>query len=203
MDLDNIKKVWKEQKNASFSREEILAMLQKKSSSVAKWIFYISLAEFAFWIILSLVVPERDVKIDRTTNSFMNFIAYTNHIIIIIFIIIFFRNYLKVKANQSINKLLKNIFNVRKTVQYYIIYNIAMFVISTIIGAVLILSSDESSIRIPEHVKDSNAYWAGVIVGITFFSSILLTALYFFYKLLYGFLLRRLQKNYDEIKDLQ
>ncbi len=203
MDLDNIKRVWKEQKNTSFSREEILAMLHKKSSSVAKWIFYISLAEFAFWIILAIVFPESDIKPDNTTINFINTTTVVNYVIVITFIIIFFRYYLKIKANQSINKLLKNIFNVRKTVQYYIIYNIAMFVISTIIGVVLILSSDESSIRIPEHVKDSNAYWAGVIVGITFFASILLTALYFFYKLLYGFLLRRLQKNYDEIKDLQ
>ncbi len=203
MDLDNIKKVWKEQKNASFSRDEILAMLQKKSSSVAKWIFYISLAEFAFWIVLSIVFPENEIEVDDTTAKFVNVMTYINYGIVIAFIIIFFQNYLKIKASQPINKLLKNIFNVRKTVQYYIIYNIAMFIITLIIGTLLFLSSDESSITIPKHVKNSNAYWVGVIVGITFFASILLTALYFFYKLLYGFLLRRLQKNYDEIKDLQ
>ncbi len=203
MDLDNIKKVWKEQKNASFSREEILTMLQKKSSSAAKWIFYISVAEFAFWVVLSIIFPEDTYILDADSLRFSHIITYIHYIIVIAFMILFFRNYLKIKASETVRELLKNIFNVRKTVHYYIIYNILMFAFGFFIGIKIGISNSEKLHTIPEHVKNSTVFWVTIIIFCMLFFIVFLTVLYFFYKLLYGFLLRRLKKNYNEVKDLE
>lgn len=203
MELDSLKKVWKEQQTASFSREEILAMLKKKSSSVAKWIFYISLAEFAFWILLSFIIPESKLELNKSTQNFIEILTIINYIVIISFIVAFFSNYRKIKVEQNIKQLLKNIFKIRKTVQYYIIYNLAMIVISIILSTLWIMAYNADILNIPAEMKDNSIFWGGFILSLLIFILIILTVLFFFYRLLYGFLLRRLKKNYSEIKQLQ
>lgn len=203
MDLDNIKKVWKAQQTASFSREEILAMLQKKSSSIAKWIFYIGLAEFAFWLMLSFVLPESSLELNKSSKLFIEILSYVNYAIIIGFIAIFFINFRKIKAEENITQLLKNIFRTRKTVQYYIVYNLSMFVFSFILIVVWLMTTEPEFLKISEQMRANSIFWIGFIFGILIFMVIILTILYFFYRLLYGFLLRRLNNNYKEIQQLQ
>lgn len=203
MDLDNIKKVWKAQQTASFSREEILAMLQKKSSSIAKWIFYIGLAEFAFWLMLSFVLPESSLELNKNSKLFIEILSYVNYAIIIGFIAIFFINFRKIKAEENITQLLKNIFRTRKTVQYYIVYNLSMFVFSFILIVVWLMTTEPEFLKISEQMRANSIFWIGFIFGILIFMVIILTILYFFYRLLYGFLLRRLNNNYKEIQQLQ
>lgn len=203
MDLDNIKKVWKAQQTASFSREEILAMLQKKSSSIAKWIFYIGLAEFAFWLMLSFVLPESSLELNKNSKLFIEILSYVNYAIIIGFIAIFFINFRKIKAEENITQLLKNIFRTRKTVQYYIVYNLSMFVFSFILIVVWLMTTEPELLKISEEMRANSIFWIGFIFGILIFMVIILTILYFFYRLLYGFLLRRLNNNYKEIQQLQ
>lgn len=203
MDLDNIKKVWKAQQTASFSREEILAMLQKKSSSIAKWIFYIGLAEFAFWLMLSFVLPESSLELNKSSKLFIEILSYVNYAIIIGFIAIFFINFRKIKAEENITQLLKNIFRTRKTVQYYIVYNLSMFVFSFILIVVWLMTTEPELLKISEEMRANSIFWIGFIFGILIFMVIILTILYFFYRLLYGFLLRRLNNNYKEIQQLQ
>lgn len=204
MDLDKMKNIWKEQKTASFSREEILNMLKKRSSSTAKWIFYISLGEFIFWIILNLTLP--DSNIPEFSDEFLHFSEILNIIhytLIIGFIILFFINYKAIKVEQTVNKLLKNIFNLRRTVKYYIIYNLSIAVLGSIILFIWLINNNPKSFNIPENIKYPTVFTGGLILGILVFILILLLILYFFYRLLYGFLLNRLQKNYDEIKELE
>ncbi len=204
MDLDNLKQVWKAQQTASFSKEQILAMRQKRSSSIAKWIFYISLAEFIFWIGISLLIPEDKVThFSSNTELFLDVITYLNYAIAISFIYIFFRSYQKIKAHQTPKKLLQNVFRMRKMVQYYIIYSIAIYLVGALLATIFMIVEQPESFNVPEAVQSSFTFWGIMIFAMLAFLGILFAGLYFFYRLLYGFLLRRLQKNYNEIKDLQ
>ncbi|PVX50957.1 hypothetical protein C7377_1287 [Balneicella halophila] len=203
MDINQLKNVWKEQKTTSFSREQILAMLKRKSSSVAKWIFYISLGEFIFWILFSLLLPESSLKLNNSSEFFVTAISVVNYIVIIGFIILFFINFKKIKVEQNVSELLANIFRLRKTVRYYIIYNLAMFVLSVILSTWWILIYDSEAINIPSNVKNNTAFWLGLVFAVFTVTLIIVISLYFFYRLLYGFLLRRLKKNYEELKQLQ
>ena len=49
-ELERLKKDWNKNQNfPELSKEEIYKFLHKKSSSIVKWIFIISLLEFGFW----------------------------------------------------------------------------------------------------------------------------------------------------------
>ncbi len=202
MELDNFKKVWKEQETASFNREEILAMLKEKSSSVAKWIFYISIAEFFFWIGMSFILPENQSEIGENATFFMKIVTYVNYVIVIGFILFFFFNFKKIKAEQNIKHLLKNILNLRKTVHYYVAYNLSLFIGATLIVSILMFNDDTARINIPENMQGNILFWAIVILSFVVVTAVFSIVLYLFYRLLYGFLLKRLQRNYEEIQQL-
>ncbi len=203
MNLDNIKQVWKQQKTENFSREEILKMLQKKSSSVAKWIFYIGLIEFVFWLLLSLSSSDNEKIIDNTTLSIIDYFSLVNYPICILFITLFFFNYKKIGAHQTIKELLQNIFRMRKTLQAYIIYNISMLSIALSVSVFSLISHNDKLLQIPSNTEHPILFTLGFLVGIILFIGLFCTILYFFYKLLYGFLLKRLSENYNEIKELE
>ena len=56
-ELEILKKDWQKQSAElpKFTASELYPMLLKKSSSIVKWIFIVSILEFAFWILLSLL----------------------------------------------------------------------------------------------------------------------------------------------------
>ena len=52
-ELKQLKKDWqKDQKFPKINKSEIYKFLHKKSSSIVKWIFIISIVEFIFWSII-------------------------------------------------------------------------------------------------------------------------------------------------------
>ena len=57
-ELDLLKKDWKKNENSfeQVSEVDIYKMLHKKSSSIVKWIFYISLLELLFGVVLNIVL---------------------------------------------------------------------------------------------------------------------------------------------------
>ena len=59
-ELDILKREWqtREQEFPKFTSKDIYPMLLKKSSSMVKWIFYISIAEMVLWTTLYFFVPE-------------------------------------------------------------------------------------------------------------------------------------------------
>ena len=61
-ELDFLKKDWKRQEAElpKVSVESIYTMIHKRSSSLMKWILYVSIFEFVLWTILNL----RDLKTD-------------------------------------------------------------------------------------------------------------------------------------------
>ncbi len=202
MELDNLKKVWKEQETASFNREEILAMLKKKSSSVAKWIFYISIAEFFFWIGISFILPESQSEIGEKANFFMKIVTYMNYAVVSGFILLFFINFKKIKAEQNIKNLLKNILNLRKTVHYYVAYNLSLFIGATLIVSILMFNDDTAGVKVAESMQGNLVFWTIFILSFVVVTAVFSIALYLFYRLLYGFLLKRLRRNYEEILQL-
>ena len=63
-ELKRLKKDWKEnQKFPKISKKEIYGLLHKKSSSVVKWIFIISIIEFSFWTLLSLIFKDNEAQL--------------------------------------------------------------------------------------------------------------------------------------------
>ena len=59
-ELELLKKDWQKEdsKYPKLSYDEIYKMILKKSSSIVKWIFIISLLEFALWTLISFALKD-------------------------------------------------------------------------------------------------------------------------------------------------
>lgn len=198
-ELDLLKKDWKRQEKnlPHVDADEICKMMHKKSTSIVKWIFIISIAEFIFWLILeSLNFSETGHELIQQLGlgTFYRISLIVNYAMIIIFIALFFRNYKKISTDDSVKALMRNIIITRKTVKAYVWFNVIFFSISFLITSYFTISqlaADE-----PMKVKLVSL---GILLVI--FAIILLLVIGF-YRLLYGILTRRLYKNYKVLKEI-
>ena len=139
-DLDLYKKAWQKD-NQSFlqvSEKEIYTMIHKKSSSVVKWILVISLLELVFWNVINFLFFgenyfKKTYSVDfleyiENFNHYFNLINYT---VIVVFIMLFYKNYRTISSSSSAQKLMKDILKTRKTVIYYVWFNIMIFILAT------------------------------------------------------------------------
>jgi len=207
--LDVLKKEWqsKEQDLPKVSYNDIYKMLLKKSSSIVKWIFVISVAELLFWIGIQFLNPESNIKIINEMGL-QEILTYTNIVhfsIFAIFIYYFYKNFKSIKVTDNTNMLMKNILKTRRTVKYFVYYNVGVFVLSSIVVDIFFFSRsdqlyeimDFASQGIPQENFASVFIISQVIVGV-----IVLSLLILFYWLIYGLLLRRLNRNYKELKKM-
>ncbi|WP_420601033.1 hypothetical protein [Flagellimonas sp.] len=210
-ELELLKKDW-QKKDAhlpKLSYDEIYKMIWKKSSSIVKWIFYISLIEFVFWAGINIIFsdPEsmQELKAMHIYNIMM-VLGFVNYGVILYFIYKFYTNYRKISFTDSSKKLMKTILDVKKTVTHYVWFNLIIFTITMVISiyGVLIYSPEGKQI-VETALQDSDkvTFWAMVTVVSIIFTAILLLLIWLFYKLLYGILLKRLKANYNELKKLE
>ena len=198
-ELDLLKKDWKRQEAniPKFHADEIQEMLKKRSSSLVKWIFIVSVIEFAFWIgleIFSNFSGYNKIFVEAGVETLANVIIIINYAVILGFIAIFFYNYQKIKITDDAKRLMKKILITRKTVKCYVWFNIIYFAISFIIMNYFVLTNTESLEGINMTV------FIGVIFGVML---IFIAILLLFYRLVYGILTRKLYKNYKELKNLE
>ncbi|MGL5274483.1 hypothetical protein [Myroides marinus] len=88
---------------------------------------------------------------------------------------------------------MKTILNTKKTVNYYIYTNITVFIIAFIIMLIDILTIDDKL------TLSSALISIGVVIIIC---GIFLGLLWIYYKLIYGFLIKKLMKNYKELEKI-
>jgi len=209
-ELDLFKEKWqsREQELPKLSYTEIYKMLLKKSSSIVKWIFIISILELLFWVGLALIMPESQMQL-MEDMGLKNFAIWSNviHIaIVFVFIYSFYKNYRTIQVTDSTKKLMQNILKTRKTVRYFVYYNIGMFLLSSIIMIVfyylnidqlyeVLNMSDQGIAR--EYFQ--TAFILIQIAVVVIFVGVLML----FYYLIYGILLRRLKQNYGELKRME
>ena len=197
--LEKLKNVWQNQAESSiqFSDSDIYDMLHKKSSSVVKWILIISILEFALPNLIYLITDhDASQKIYENyglTNITMIYTAI--HVLIIsAFIYIFYKNYKNISADSSVKELLHDILKTRKTVKYYIYYNLSMAALIGVHIFYIVFHSELFMNKLPEGINIS-AVW---IVALLLLA---LTILIFWliYRVLYGILLKKLNQNYKEL----
>ncbi|MCF7569239.1 hypothetical protein L3X37_12820 [Sabulilitoribacter arenilitoris] len=210
-ELDLLKKDWKKDDNKfpKLSYDEIYKMILKKSSSIVKWIFIISLLEFAFWIIISLFFKGSSLsgKMEELNMDHILIpITIVSYLILIYFFYLFYKNYKNISATDNSKALMENILKTRKTVKYYVIFNLASLVIGTILGASYTLNHDAD---IGTKLQQASAngevfkFYAAIIIVSILILATVIGILLLFYWLIYGILLKHLNRNYKELKRLE
>jgi hypothetical protein len=206
-ELDLLKKDWQKNDNSfeQVSEIEIYKMIHKKSSSIVKWILIISILEVLLWTSISVIFNSDDylkkIKHDELIQYF-EVLTIFNYGVILVFIYLFYKNYILISTTVSTKQLMKDILKTRKTVQYYVWYNLGMIVFSLIIGFVIAFSYNPDVAILREKIAND-----GKIMALTIGILILTIAVFFgifwlFYRLLYGILLKRLYANYNELKKI-
>ena len=210
--LEALKKEWqsREQEFPKLSYNDIYPMLLKKSSSIVKWIVIISLCEILFWTLLSLLIPESSNEFyeELGLKSIFKWVNIFNYAVIAFFIYLFYRNYKKIQVTNSVKMLMEKILHTRKTVHYFVYYNIGM-AIALLVGTNIyyyshqdklidLLKSQDIYGAIPAEAVVNKFFIYNLIAGIMIIGFLML-----FYFLLYGLLLRRLKRNYKKLKKIE
>lgn len=206
-ELDLLKKDW-QKSEASFeqvSEKEIYKMIHKKSSSIVKRILIISILEVLLWATINFVFNLDDdlkkIKHDELIQYF-EVLTIFNYGVILVFIYLFYKNYITISTTVSTKQLMKDILKTRKTVQCYVWYNLGMLLLSLIIGFGIAFAYNPDVSILRDKIAND-----GKVLGITIGILLLTIATFFgvfwlFYRLLYGILLRRLYANYKELKKI-
>lgn len=208
-ELELLKKDWRKQNTVykQLSAKEIYPILQKKSSSIAKTLFYISVGELVFWILInSIPYFSSDSYRERLNAVYSNeyvFVGLTfiSYGVIILFIYLLFKSHKAISATDNAKKLMESILKTRRVIKYYVIYNLVMVSISMLVGTYFAIVNDPKLADSISHFNNNQIFMAyAIIIGATAF---LILIIWLFYKLLYGLLLKRLNRNYQELKNLE
>ena len=212
-ELELLKKDWdtSKQNYPNLNKEEIYKLISKRSSSIVKWIFIISILEFSLWTILSFFAEGTTEFQQNIRANDYKFIYYTiigvSYIIILVFMYLFYKNYRSISVTENTKVLMEQILKTRKTVKYDVIYNLAMMCLSIPLAVMMELSSPESQTLIYEIQGDGDKgiYVFYLVVAVLSLIVMAVVAAFFlgFYYLIYGLLLKRLKKNHKELKKLE
>jgi hypothetical protein len=198
--LERLKDVWKNQSESpiKFTESDIYKMVHKRSSSIVKWILIISVLEFVLpniFLLFTDIDSTKEVYQNYGLNNIMLFYSIIHVIIIFGFIYFFFKNYRNISADSSVKTLLKDIIKTRNTVKYYIYYNLTIAAIIGLHVFYIVFNSDLFINKLPE-----NTNMISVWVIAVFLFAIVIFVFWCFYILVYGFLLKKLNRNYRELR---
>ena len=145
-ELELLKKDWdKSKKNyPNLSKEEIYNLISKRSSSIVKWIFIISILEFILWTALSFFGDSNQVleKIQTYDYGFIYYAVFViSYIVIFVFMYLFYNNYRNIAVTENTKVLMEQILKTRKTVKQYVIYNLSMMALVILLGIIMELST--------------------------------------------------------------
>ncbi|HMC02369.1 MAG TPA: hypothetical protein VKN14_15120 [Flavobacteriaceae bacterium] len=209
-ELELLKKDWQKKDGdyPKLSYNDIYKMILKKSSSIVKWIFIISLLEFVFWSLISFLLKD-----SKSMQRFQEYdadyilipLAVLSYVILAYFFYLFFMNYRKISVTDSAKVLMENILKTRRTVKQYVAFNLIFLVLSVIV--VLFIEFDKDQLLINQAQQaaangEAFKFYATIIITTFLLLALAIGVLLLFYWLVYGILLKRLNKNYRELKKL-
>ncbi len=190
-----------------YNTEQLSSLVAKRSGSIVKWLFYIAIIEFLFFVVLTvLLFDSKDQQYARQiSGDYFYFGSYIFHYTALIaFIYMFYKNYRSISATQPTRSLMKTILKTRRTMKWYIWYNLAYIMVFTIAFSVILLFNDPEVLKMSQQMKigNLNTFYI-VFVGVyIILAAVLCGIFYLIYSLIYGILLRRLRTNYEELKKM-
>ncbi|WP_353170857.1 hypothetical protein [Flavobacterium sp.] len=202
-ELELLKKDWKKNDGQfkQVSENEIYGMLHKSSSSIVKWIFIISILEIIILRLFDLSMFFDGNYINKLKQihiyNSLEFITIINIIVSGCFIFLFYKNIKQISSTSSVSDLMKDIIKTRKIVKYYVWYNL---IIAGITGVIVIYFQSKYDANLSVLLEK---YEYLFVISCALLVMFLIFVFYLFYKLLYGFLLRRLKRNYNELQKIE
>ncbi|MDN3691635.1 beta-carotene 15,15'-monooxygenase [Chryseobacterium tructae] len=215
-DLDSFKKTWQEQPvQPKYDNTEILQMLNRKSRNYVKYIFWISVAEFLLFSVLGLFYFFQEEESDsfrnvlerlgaqeatEVENNFEHFylaIKILSLFITAYFVLKFYQNYRKIKIEENLKGLITRIINFKKTVNAFILISIVLLLMFTFVLIAFIFYTLNT-----QNIQPTSSNLTIIIVGITVSTLLAVSMIWFYYKLVYGSIIKKLDKNLKQLKEI-
>ncbi|WP_070786737.1 hypothetical protein [Flavobacterium crassostreae] len=206
-ELDLLKKNWKQREDsfAQLTELEIYQMLHKKSASIVRRILIISILEVVFWTLVGFGF-NTDTYFESVNLSnwslVLEALTYFNYGVILVFVYVLYTNYTQINTTLATKELLGAILKTRKTVQYYVYYNLAWVLVSLLIGFGIGVFYNSEVASLSYKMANNRGFlllMLGVAIGTM---AVFLGFFWLFYKILYGSLLKGLLQNYHELKKI-
>lgn len=209
-ELDLLKKDWNKVAHTfqQYTEVDLYKMIHKRSSSIVKWILIVSILELLLWVSASIYMKNSGLLDEFKSYDYYHFLTVSEIIsysIIVFFIYQFYTNYKKINTSNSVNELINSILKTRKSVQNYVKVVIGFSFISSIIVLLIQFNFDKNVMELTEQVSQSGKEYLIYIVTfliVMFFLAAMFGVLWVFYRIIYGFFLKNLYKNYEELKKL-
>ena len=202
-ELKSLKNKWANQKfDKQYSAEELNGLIQKKSKSSIKYIFYLSVTEFFLYISIPFIVPNYYESFDyyKSLNLYEFSIATSviGYILLLYFMLRFFRNYKRISVTDSVKGHLSTILNTRRAVNQYIYFSLGILLMFLCVVMYSALLFDENLIALQE--KKDSIVMIIFIIGLVI--SLIIGVFGLLYYFLYGRLLNPLKKNEKELMNI-
>ncbi len=211
-ELELLKRDWQKREDAhpKLTYDEIYRMIWKRSSSIVKWIMIISILEFALPHLLYLIPgTSKSLEIyDKLGIKNMTTVFFAlGYLVIFYFIYQFYSRYREISSFDNSKVLMEKILRTRRTVMHYVIFSLSMLLAMCIMVIVAIYFSDNlyEIFDIPETATkvSPGKLKSSLIISMTIVSVLFVAAMAGIYFLLYGLLLRKLNRNYAELRRLE
>ncbi len=215
-DLDSFKKTWQEQPvQQKYGNQDILQMLNRKSRNYVKYIFWISAAEFLFFTLIGLFYIIQG----NESNSFISILEKLgirktsdmetdfDHIYLTLkilslsvtayFVYKFYQNYKDIKIEENLKKFILKIIEFRKTVNAFILINIALLIAFTSIFTVFVFYIVNT-----QNIKITNSMITGFIAGIIISTVFTVLIVWLYYRVVYGIIIKKLGRNLKQLQEI-
>lgn len=215
-DLDSFKETWQQQPvQPKYDTSEIESMLNKSSRNYVKYILWISLVEFVLILganlyytflgedttdlisVLGKLGIDNSDQFQNTLTQLYLSLKMVSLALTGIFVYLFYQNYRKINIEANLKKLILQIIKFKKTVQLFIVANIALVILFT-----LILGIFTFSVLAQQNIKLTNPTLIGFIAGLGLTMGISVVLIWIYYRVVYGFILRRLGKNLEQLQNI-
>jgi hypothetical protein len=203
--FDEIKNSWRNQSIKNINNEEIKQATAKKSVTIVKYIFWISITEFIFVFFSNFILPnELDSSYYKNLSQsqfikmkfwegMMNDVYYINTFISVIFLMLFYIKYKKITGTTSIAENIERIMNFRKIVKFFIFWNVLLSIVYVFIIGNYLLEPFYNAGILTKNLTNSL-----LIIGLL--SVIIIGFSVLYYQLIFGIFLKKLKRNLEELK---
>ncbi len=191
--------------------DQIHQMIWKKSSSLVKWIFYISIIEFILPHLLYLLPSFRggmnyEVASNLGIRTPLIVLTGVQYLVAGYFIYQFYRRYREISVLDNAGNLMKRILRTRRTVKNYVIFCLAMILVffAVFIGGMVFSDDLVQALHLQPDGSMGQDKLKWLVVAIMAVAGIVFTlAMGGIYFLLYGLLTRKLYGNYKDLRRIE
>ena len=160
-------------------------------------IFIIGILEFVILNSLYFFIDMDEAYAEYEKLGLMNFIFYSQivaYTILFYFLAMFYLNFKRISTTDSTRTLMKKIIRTRKTVRNYVLFNLGYIVLVVVVATIASISTNLEEL--------SNKQVIFIIFATLIATLLILGIMWLFYQLLYGLLLKKLNKNYKKLAKL-